>query len=318
VSDPPPPQPAAPAAETPAMSFACCGVYDPAIAALVEGLGWRAVRPPPVTAETIRLGVRYASEMICFPYKVTLGSVIQLAQSGVEHVLTYNTQGDCRYSHFGTLYRDVLKKLDLPCQVHTVDTKHLLRSFRACAHGRLRYLRLARGLLEARRRMLAGEGEQEARYTSPPVKVLIAGEAFSSLIPEVNCDLRSHLLKLGLGSIVPAAFSYYFKHRYYLRRSRLPEDRRAHALLSAPIGGCAYESLRNTLAVRRLGCHGVIHLYPLTCMPETTIAQLLDTVAEEQGVPLLHLEIDENVSRLNVHNRVEAFAEIVALKARHG
>ncbi len=80
------------------ISFANCGIYNGAITALAESMNWEVVPPPKITIETIKKGIRYSTEMVCYPYKITLGNIIEILESGTNNILTYNTRGHCRFT----------------------------------------------------------------------------------------------------------------------------------------------------------------------------------------------------------------------------
>ncbi|MDD2715549.1 MAG: hypothetical protein PHW04_06605 [Candidatus Wallbacteria bacterium] len=292
------------------IGFADCGVYNGVIAGQLQELGWEVAWPPKITSKTITLGSAHSPEMICFPFKVTLGTIIEQIQSGVKNILVYNSQGHCRFSHFHNLYSHTLKELGLECNLLLIDRRKPLSSIRNAAKNNPGNLKIAAILFKAWRRLLRAERKLEMKYSQGRKKVILVGEAYSTIVPELNHHLRERLLNCGIATSAPALFSHYFLKKHHLQ-PRTAEDAEAHELLNAPIAGCAFESVRNTIAAAGQGFHGIIHLYPLTCMPETTVSPLVDSIARARKLPLLKFEIDENLSPLNVETRIETFAEII-------
>jgi len=79
--------------------------------AVFDALGHEFVEPPPITKRTIDLGVKYAPEFACFPFKITLGSLIEALSTGkVDTIITAGGIGPCRYGFYGVMYEKILKE----------------------------------------------------------------------------------------------------------------------------------------------------------------------------------------------------------------
>ncbi len=297
------------------IGFADCGFYNVAISRLLESFGWDVVRPPTITDLTIRKGVRYSPEMICYPYKVTLGNIIELLETGVKNIVTYNSQGFCRFTHFSNLYQDTLTKLGYDFRLFEIDRFRLFHTLGQLSGDRLSWLQILKRIIRAVKDMIRCEQEEEGRFAGQPLKVMLTGEAYSLVVPELNFHVRRMLLSRGISTTAPALISHYFRKKFHLLRHD-EVDLQARQLLNGPISGCAFESLRNSLYAGLNRYHGIIHMYPLTCMPETTVKSLIEAISQKHGLPLLTVEIDENLSHLNVATRLETFVEMVREKAR--
>lgn len=62
--------------------FPRIGKYTRVFYNLLEGLGLKVLPPPPITEQTVKLGVRYSADMMCYPFKITLGNFIEAIEGG--------------------------------------------------------------------------------------------------------------------------------------------------------------------------------------------------------------------------------------------
>ena len=68
--------------------------------------------PPPVnTRRTLSLGVKYAPEGLCMPFKLTLGNFIEIAELGADTLLMPGSYGTCRLGYYARTQEKVLKEL---------------------------------------------------------------------------------------------------------------------------------------------------------------------------------------------------------------
>jgi benzoyl-CoA reductase/2-hydroxyglutaryl-CoA dehydratase subunit BcrC/BadD/HgdB len=69
-----------------------------------------------------------------------------------------------------------------------------------------------------------------------------------------------------------------------------------------------------TVLAKNRDYDGVVHVYPFSCMPETTAASVLSTVATELGIPVLSLPLDRKDMGLRIDTQIEAFVDIMHMK----
>lgn len=67
--------------------------------------------PPPSSLNTIRLGVRHAPELACFPLKVTLGNFIEGLEAGADTCIMVGGVGPCRFGYYAETQRRILHQL---------------------------------------------------------------------------------------------------------------------------------------------------------------------------------------------------------------
>ena len=61
---------------------------------------------------------------------------------------------------------------------------------------------------------------------------------------------------------------------------------------------------------------GIIHLLPLSCMPETTIEMLMNRVGQKYKIPIYRFPIDENRFEAGFDTRIETFISVLRRKKK--
>ena len=83
-----------------------------AVNAFLDTMGCIYVPPPPTSPRTIELGVKYSPEFACFPYKVTLGNMIEGLERGANIVLmAAGKKGLCRLAYYHVVQEKALRDL---------------------------------------------------------------------------------------------------------------------------------------------------------------------------------------------------------------
>lgn len=84
--------------------------YNPAVRYFVEqGLGQHYIRQPKMTRKTLRLGAKYAPDMVCTPFKTILGSMMEALEAGADTLIM--SFGYCRLGYYGELAEVILRDL---------------------------------------------------------------------------------------------------------------------------------------------------------------------------------------------------------------
>lgn len=84
--------------------------------------------------------------------------------------------------------------------------------------------------------------------------------------------------------------------------------------LQHPVGGHGLDTVAWTVKYFTEGCGGVIHILPMTCMPEIVAQSTWPAVARDYGKPILSLVLDEHAADAGFVTRVEAFLEMIELQ----
>lgn len=93
------------------VSFPSMGTSSIVFRDLMEALGNEVVFPPKPTEKTLSLGTRYAPEFACVPYKIVLGTYLEVLEKGTDTLVTSGGCGPCRAGLYGNLHEVILKDL---------------------------------------------------------------------------------------------------------------------------------------------------------------------------------------------------------------
>lgn len=88
--------------------------------ALCQELGIDLVIPPPNTTRTLSLGVKYAPEGLCIPFKLTLGNFIEALDLGADTLLQAGGSGICRLGRYAKTQELVLRDLGYQFQMMAI------------------------------------------------------------------------------------------------------------------------------------------------------------------------------------------------------
>lgn len=95
-------------------------IYIP-LRTIFKELGTELVVPPPSTRRTLDLGVQYAPEGTCLPFKLTLGNLIEACELGADSVLQAGGIGICRLSYYAKVQKQILHDLGYDIEMLTFD-----------------------------------------------------------------------------------------------------------------------------------------------------------------------------------------------------
>lgn len=159
---------------------------------------------------------------------------------------------------------------------------------------------------------IAGVGSRKPE----PLRVGIVGEIYTILDPYSSLDIEQVLGSLGAHvdrSIYLSGWvgEHVFQGLAHGYRSLKPFHHLAKPYLSHFVGGHGQESVGAAVKYARDGFDGVIHIMPLTCMPEIVAAGILPRVQEDYRIPVMTLTIDEHTGRAGIQTRLEAFVDLL-------
>lgn len=298
------------------ISFPYIGKYTDLFKEFLENFGVNVILPPKITDKTIKIGTRYSSEMMCFPYKVTLGNFIELLEQNheIDYLIMYDSRGRCRFRHYYILQKQTLEKLGFKTKMIALNLKNLL-NIPKTLNPKLNKAQIIKHYFWLYKKIRQISKHNETAKNKP--NIVLIGEIYTCLEPDINYHLEERLEKFGVNFInsvdlfsfiidsVKSIVSYtYFRDKYYLR---------AKSYLNGPIGGHSIENIASLLKYAEKDVEGVIWLRPLSCMPETTIDPIIKTICQENNLPLLIFDIDESNFALNIETRLETFIEQVKL-----
>ncbi len=83
--------------------------YDTlALKTFVEKLGSAVVLPPPTTKKTLETGVKLSPELVCLPFKITLGNFIEAIERGADTLFMAAGARKCRFGYYHYLQERIL------------------------------------------------------------------------------------------------------------------------------------------------------------------------------------------------------------------
>ncbi|MEO0130624.1 MAG: hypothetical protein ABIK76_02900 [candidate division WOR-3 bacterium] len=85
-------------------------IYIP-LSTLLKELDIEPVIPPPPDKETLTLGTKYSPELMCIPFKLTLGNLIKALEMGADTIIHCSGFWSCRYGYYPYLHGQILKQL---------------------------------------------------------------------------------------------------------------------------------------------------------------------------------------------------------------
>lgn len=288
---------------------------------LFKELGLKTLDTIPITDETIKLGVRHAPEMMCFPYKVVLGNFIQLLDKGANTLIMFSSCGTCKFRHYYKLAEQKLKKEGYDFEMVRLSPKDLLPVPLPTFLNKLMYLSGYRKYKVLKItckiwKMVAGI---ERSYREQPwgdVNIGIMGEIYSVLEPSINHNIKSQLERMGATVHITLSIKELLtdSFRRSRKRKKLRERCWEYFDRDGDPGGHGLHSVEDTLFWSERKIDGLIHVTPLTCHPEILVEDAIDYICHDNKIPLLRIKIDETISPLNIGTRVETFFELIKRK----
>lgn len=153
----------------------------------------------------------------------------------------------------------------------------------------------------------------KVRVSMEPLKIGIVGEIYTIVEPFVNMNLVRTLGNMGVEVHKSMTASQFIKEKLdflpFIKSGKKELHKAARPYLAKEIGGHTVQTIGNTVKYSQKNFDGVIHLLPLTCMPEIVAMSILPTISKEKKIPVLTLVLDELSGEGGYLTRVEAFID---------
>ena len=280
---------------------------------MLDEFGLNVITPPPNSEKTIKFGVKHSSNMICYPFKTTLGNFKEVLDAGANTLLMWDSRGRCRFRHYWILQEFILKNLGYKFEIYPI-TLNFFSTLRTL-NPSLSYFKIIKILRKYWKKL---KKLDEQQFSKDKLNIGIIGEVYCCLEESVNYDIKHKLKKSGVNPYFTITLSEFIKEsieialKLNIHKKKYKEQARKY--LNGPIGGHGFENIYNTLWIIENKINGIIHLLPLSCAPETTIEPIIDNICNKNNIPLLRLPIDETNSEANIMTRLETFIELVKRK----
>lgn len=299
------------------ITFPYIGKYTFLFQEFFERIGMEVVLPPKITDRTIKIGTKYSSEMMCFPYKVTLGNFIEVLEKNpeIDYLLMYDSRGRCRFRHYYKLQDQILKNLGFKAKMIPLNFNNLLR-FQKEINPSFSRLKLIREYLRVYNRIK--KESKNNRILKDKPNIIIIGEIYTCIESSVNYDIEKKLEDFGINAINTVNLHSFIKEsiKKIILKDRFggKYHRKAMKYLNGPLGGHGAENIENLLRYIDKKIEGVIWLRPLSCMPESTVDLVVKEICYKNDVPIIVFDIDESNFALNIETRLETFVEQIKIK----
>jgi len=122
------------------VAFPYMGTAPIALDALLRTLGAEVILPPKPSRETVEIGARLAPEMMCVPFKITLGNMVRCLEAGANTLAYVTGSWSCRFGYYGRLQAQILR--DDGFEFRLLELRHdripeIVAEIRALNRGRL-------------------------------------------------------------------------------------------------------------------------------------------------------------------------------------
>lgn len=291
--------------------------YIGLLARSLRNLGIRVQLPPSTTDRTIQIGVRHTAEMVCFPLKPTLGNFVEALENGADTLLMYDSQGQCRLRHYWKIQEFALRQMGYRFEMFHVNYSNVLRVLKKLSGAT--YTAILRELFRFYGRIKKLDRRKEVWSKNRP-NIGIIGEMFTCCDERINFGIERKIEKLGAKPVNTVTLSSFirdtFLQKLHWPSKRSRYSRQADTYLNGPLGGHGRENISHLLELVDNHIGGVIHLLPMSCMPETSIEPFVTAICREHNTPLLRIPIDENTAEANLETRLETFVELIKMRGR--
>lgn len=98
-------------------TFPYLGYDTCALRTFFDCIGAEVVEPPPISKHTFELGVRHSPELICMPFKITLGSFLEAREAGADTFFMAAGARRCRFGYYHYLQDRILRQLCPDCRM---------------------------------------------------------------------------------------------------------------------------------------------------------------------------------------------------------
>lgn len=304
------------------ITFPRVGIYTNPIKELIEELGSEVILPPPITQKTVKLGVKYSSDFICFPFKICLGSLLETLEIAEKENIEltslgfgYNNEGklSCRFHHYFEIQKKIVNDLGYDVDMILVQRKNIFKTLKRVSNKN--YLSVMRIFWKHYKK--ARELEKDYYNfdwgDTKKVRLGIVGEWFTTIAGEVNYNMFEKLkaMNVNVHQSNACTLTGFLKHQLHLEGIDKKYIRQGRKYYGGNFQAHGNYSLWNMFYYKDMGFDGVIHLLPLSCSPEGVVEMLMDLVSNKLDLPVYRFPIDEDVFETGFDMRINSIIRIL-------
>jgi len=299
------------------------GKYTNLIVETLENLGLDVLPPPPITRRTIELGTKYSPEQVCYPFKVTLGTMMEALDLGANALLMIDTAGWCILRCYHVVQQQILEDLGYNFKMITINIRQPLKTLKGLKNmnSKTSTLKVIKELIRFFKKVRKMDRLENAINKNSEIKVGIAGEIHVVNENAVNMDIVKKLQNLGayvdkwlglFNGLIHAL--QLLSHIKGLRKYR----KIAWKYFPERVGGHAGENLVRLVKYAEEDYDGVIILKPFNCNPESIIEHAIEKIGHDYDMPIIQISIDESTSETHFLTRIESFIDMLRMRKDAG
>ena len=179
---------------------------------------------------------------------------------------------------------------------------------------------LKKVIYKYKQRLLSIEMKTPDKQGLAPLKIGIVGEIYTTNEPFANLQLEKKLGSMGVYTERKVTVSQWIVDHMLKKKLHLPVDesclKEAEPYIGAMIGGHTQHTVGNSVIHAKEGFDGIIHIYPLGCMPEIVSQSILPNIENDYDIPIMTLIIDEMTGEAGFDTRLEAFVDLLYKRRR--
>ena len=308
-----------------AITFPRIGIYTNLMKQMLEELGVTVILPPPITQNTIKFGVKYSSDFMCFPFKVVLGNLIEALEIAknnnvrLTHIgVGYNDgnlgKNSCRFQHYFEIQKRILKDADYDLDMVLIEGKQIFK-FLKQINPKNNYIKIVRTFWKYYKKAK----ELEEKYymfdwnDKTRVRIGLVGEWYTLVANEINYDIYNKLKKMNVNVYFApcGTLTGFLRHQIYLEDIPKRYIKEGKKYYKGEIQGHGKYSLWNMFFFKDKDFDGIFHFMPLSCMPESTVEMLMDLQSKKMNLPVYHFPIDEEIFLTGMDMRIKSIIRIL-------
>lgn len=160
----------------------------------------------------------------------------------------------------------------------------------------------------------------DPRLSPEIIRVGLIGEIYTVMEPFVNLRVEERLGNLGVEVVRTISLRQWIEEHVFKNALGLYTQRSlrcsASGYLRGFVGGHGLESIAHSVDSAQRDLAGIIHIFPLSCMPEIIAQGILPRVSADKNIPILSLVVDEHAGETGFQTRLEAFVDLLQRRMR--
>lgn len=181
----------------PIVAFPPIGPYSKVFKELLKELDCEVLEEMPLSKTMTDKGCKHSANMVCFPYKITLGYFMEALDKGANTLLMFDSGGECRFKQYYKLQEYTLRKLGYKnFRMIPIKATSLLSSFKKINNqNRLKIIKvLFNAMLKIRKIDL------KQKISDTKINIGVIGEIYTAIENSLNFDIEKRIRKQNMNS----------------------------------------------------------------------------------------------------------------------